>query len=829
MDLDVPQNSSPWARIAGALALAACAGYAAAALILAPVIRVTLDSGYEVVVFRSPFVQSIRWALVGLGAILAGAGGLLSRRRAMLEVRWLRALAPLAWLPAAGVLALTSDLIPPVWTACVVFIVAAAAAGVLSRLLGAWFDRPEAAGRSFEWTLPILVGSTLAYAALGTYLSRTVGEHLGDEGHYLTQAQSLYEDHDLDLQNDVMVKSNRPPPKKFARKYTHISKASRNGHWYSYHPYGLPFLLAPGWGLGVTFRYLVLGFLGGLANAGAYALARACGAGRRSALAATLCLGVTFTWAVYAARALPETLGAALLAWLFWSVVRQRERPWLTAVVGAACAGLMVVSHERFIPLSLMGFGFYGLFGLGMEGRWPAKIGRLSAFTAMTFAGFGVYVASQFLLYRGGLKVPPGNVLLAYPAGMWGAFADERGLASLMPSAVWFAAAMLWWPLRRRADAPVAAALMTTVAVAVVTGCSNSFYTGGSCVPGRYLVAVLPLAVPAVAHMLEATHAPARTWLLFLTLVSTAWLVLTCVFLEPIGRGFILPMHNLTKVHPYLAGLVLPHASFRYACPPDARLFTTLMVVGATVATMVVFAAPRRLAGMVTALAATAVAALVALAEVSEENRFGDVRIPADVLARHLPRTGDAKPVIQVPGATGDTLLRILRVPFAGTVRGRDRVGVTTRDLGVPRDNMILSQPRMDSNDWAGRGYRWATLNRPAPPQAGPQLLHIDGAVDGAATVVLALREGARTIFEGALPVRADGTVGADILLRCNGRRGDFYLLARLEGEGTFRTGELYWTPWSDALAESAGATLPADTIRTDMIKRTDTSATVAP
>ena len=74
------QPERRWPILVGTAALlAACAAFTAAVLATTPVIRVTLQSGYDVLVYRSPRLLAARWALVAGGLALAGGAALATR------------------------------------------------------------------------------------------------------------------------------------------------------------------------------------------------------------------------------------------------------------------------------------------------------------------------------------------------------------------------------------------------------------------------------------------------------------------------------------------------------------------------------------------------------------------------------------------------------------------------------------------------------------------------------------------------------------------------------------------------------------------------------
>jgi len=131
----------------------------------------------------------------------------------------------------------------------------------------------------------------------------------------LTQAKSLFYDHDLDIKNNLMEEM-RPEERETLvsrRANFHIVPNSRNKHWYSWHPYGLPLIAAPFWKGGLTARHLILSLIAALGCLGSFLLCRRSGAGISGSLMAVFAMGGSVYWSLYSARFLPEVLGATLL------------------------------------------------------------------------------------------------------------------------------------------------------------------------------------------------------------------------------------------------------------------------------------------------------------------------------------------------------------------------------------------------------------------------------------------------------------------------------------------------------------------------------------
>ena len=132
---------------------------------------------------------------------------------------------------------------------------------------------------------------------------------------------------------------------------------------------------------------------------------------------------------------------------------------------------------------------------------------------------------------------------------------------------------------------------------------------------------------------------------------------------------------------------------------------------------------------------------------------------------------------------------------------------VTTHDLGIRMQGRLVSQPRLEVNDWQGRPYHWTTLAIPFDPGRGQRAFSLEGRIEGLATPMIAIREGSNTIIERTLTPDAQGIVRLKIAVFTEGRRGHLYLLLRLEGDGVFHTRRLHWSPVSQRLLDQVGLT----------------------
>ena len=781
-----------------------------------PVIRIGIDREITLTLWHGTMAQWLRWPLVVLGVVLSALTlitGRLFCHRDNISGRLSKVMVYLhsiCLLPLIGVVLLLVDLLPPAITAnAILYIPAAAVAWALVQWTTSWDNDTSVNESRREWTWHILIVSTLLYAALGYFIASTAGEHVGDEGHYLVQAESLFNDHDLDIKNNVAHSLDKIPKWSNPYAYLHLSPNSRGDNWYSYHPFGISLLMAPIWPLGMPGRYILLALIAAAGNVGMYRLSRIAGAGRNAALLAVAGLGCSFYWATYAGRALPEMLGATLLSWLFWAIAIQERRQWISAVLAAFCCAYLVAAHERFVPLSLMGFGFYGLFGLCSKEKWKRKLLRLTVFTLLCTMAYGLFVLSQFAMFQNGMKYSLKGAVLTFPLGMWAIIAGSRGIVSIFAAFIWFVAALFVWVFSKRRGL-LAVAIPATILVCFVSSCGTPMYRGGACVPGRYLLVVVPLFVPCVAGILDTTNSTARWWFAFLASASAVLLTITLLTLESFGRRFILPINAVQSVHPLFVGIFNPHSSFVYTESAAQLWVVSLYVAAAILMTAICLAVPKqykRYASFPLILACSL--GIFAHAFVSGQNHK---KAPSPRrVAKHLghARHGNMKVFLNTDKPL--SLYDISRIEFPDFEGSGRTVGVTTENLGLRVKGRMISQPYLERNDWAGRGFRWATLTSPFSPAHGRQILHIEGKMDGDAKLLLAVKEGSRIRYEGTLPVE-DGKVFADIVFECSGFAGDLYILAYLaEGEGTFELEKFYRSPFRDGFMNHPKIFIPGN------------------
>jgi len=679
----------------------------------------------------------------------------------------------------------------------------------LSLVIARWMDHPGRGGEpgARENPAPLVLLVTVCFSLFfwlaGWAFSVHAGATVGDEGHYIIQAISLNQDQDLDILNNLSewerdLVLHHPG----GRMREHISPYSRDGHYYSWHPYGISLLMAPLEGFGLGGRHLALGIVAGLGSGGVLLACFMVGASVRTSLLCTILFSLSSFWGIYACRALPETAGGTLAIWLLVALFLYRHAPLRALLLGGFCCALMPWFHTRFGPLAALGGLFFLLLIRRSRNPRPGRRAQAVLFCSMGLVAALFYFTVQFSLFKGGSPYPIKSVLLSYLPGMWKVVFGWRSITYMLPMFAWLCAATVWvaWHDREwRWPACMAVALFFIV---LVTSCTYYGWGGGSSPFGRYLLAVSPLFVPFGARVYERCSPFSRWLLIFLGLVSCAYFLLVLANLDELYRHFIDPRGNLAYIFPEFSGLSNP-----FVAPWFGPVFFLLCAAA-------LWWRPGRVLGPILA---------------------GGLFLAA-VLA-HQPENLDRGPELSWVTKRANTLLMEgidLRRAKVWSRPDRSRtwritdvflnrlafyeqktIGqLTTARLDRPARDNVISQPLLPVNDWQGRPLRWATL---VPPFAyggpGIRLLCLDGARKGSARLRLAVAElgpgHGRAPLEKAVDWPGDENQCRCFDLAMEGR-GQTFLLARLEGgEGELHVRRLAWYPVGKEFLRRTGVASP--------------------
>ncbi len=678
-------------------------------------------------------------------------------------------LLPLAFLPLSLAGFFLVPLVPQAAAANLLFFLPVFLAATS---LFRWLQRIDStAGNAVgtaRWAVALGIGLWLISAAAGWCFTISMTKPTGDTGHYIAMATSLYQDHDLDIRNNINPRAAKDP------EYWHISRFSRDGHLYSWHSFGLSLLLAPFVPGGAPARHLILGLFAGLCAAGLWELCRLFGAARHWSLTVILLFAFSRYWGIYSSLCLPEVAGAALTTWGVVAILRQHGRPWGSGWVCVACCAYLPWLHTRFIPISVALFGMYLATGLLLRNLRRATLLRLGALALAYGVTLSIFAVIQHAMFIGGLPFPAG-LLFSYPLGMWYGVVERLGLLSVLPLFAGMIGAAIWVLFRDPPNRRGAVTILLLSCIVLATSSTTRLWHGGECYPGRYLLVMVPLFVPFLARALGQASPVARWWVIFLGLIPCFQFLLVLLGLPTIG--------DLGTIYDHLNGVLEFVATGE---PSMQQPLAVLLIVGTG---LLLFLDPRR-RRPAQALAAAMILVAVATGDVAYGARM--MKFSQNYNARRLAGIGPRLEQAQV-ATRGDA--SALDLFLVSNLHFRKKLpAVIDRDAAPPA-----------SNDWAGRGYRWVNLVPPFEAGAGWRACRLTGFLDGGAAASWAVREGSTTLFEGPLEAGPDGAVAAAVKIQCRGR-GLVSVVVRLgEGPVVLRKPAIAWTPFSQGLLEKTG------------------------
>lgn len=340
-----------------------------------------------------------------------------------------------------------------------------------------------------------------AYALLGLRLPGAAGPQ-GDEPHYLTMAQSLLSDGDLDLADEFR---DREYASFFAGVLEpHTSPASPRGRLYSIHTPGLPALILPGYALG-GFRgaQLLLSVVAALTSVVVFRVVAELSASPGLAYMAWALAAFAPPLPVYAVSIYPETAAALALAVFLWRA--RGANGWGALVAVAVLAALLPWLHPKFLPLAAAGVAFVVARPGPRRARGLAVALPLLSLLAL-LAWFKATYGQASLAAAYGPGFASDVRLFNLPWGLLGLLFDRQfGLLVVAPVFLLAVPGALALARERRGDT-----LRTLVLVGATVGVGASFsmWWGGSCPPARFMVP----AVPALAVLAAFAARAARVW-----------------------------------------------------------------------------------------------------------------------------------------------------------------------------------------------------------------------------------------------------------------------------------------------------------------------------
>jgi len=799
-----------WSSLAGAIAMFLWLVFDP----LLPCIPLVTASAERVYLIPCPGLARLLGAL----CVIMPAGGFAAYRalrRAAPCSTWPPIAVPLTMLPCAFLGFLGLRVPVPVATNVAFFLPLMLLSWSVYRLWtqpGVWLEKLPT--KWVAWGLFVML--SLLYGIAGYRISLRVGDHYVDEGHYIAQMASLREDGDLDLRNNLGVDVDEaiarelaargvPPERLEAARADitgwmmdefHISRNSPDGRWYSWHPWGLPVLLLPFFAMGSLMWHIGQGILAAVGCVVTYLLCLQCGNSKRSSLLMSLLMAVSTCWFTYSSRFLPETPGASVLVCAVFAAHLFASHPrWALALALAAGAYLPCL-HIRFAPCAALAGGYFVLRVFTRHRDYTEAKLLLGLIVAGVVGTVGLLVARPELLKRA-LLYPTANVLFAYPEGAWLSLFSNRGLFYAFPLGVILVVALITAPLTDRSARGLHILAATTMAAILLTSGMADCWDGGPTLAGRYLVVVIPLAIPAAAHLFTRTGRWGKWWIIFLGLYSAAFFVVAMAQLQRLPRDFLhLPRYTFKYCLPLLRDLFAPyHISDIMVGHPYKHLEALTRQIFPLVffAVTFLFVAVRPLrksliCGLLVAFAAFCFQQHQAhnLATGGWEPAWIEQAWSANYTAR------------------GKAVDALHRRPYrlaqeSNRFSSFSPIGLTQADLGDLRQEDLYSQPYIDPNGWEQKGYRWLTV---CPPfrarKSGPRLFRIQGALQGEGAAYIAVRQGDQTLLYDRLVADGSNRFDQTAVLDYTESAATVEILARHEGtDGVLRFDAVHWTPIS--------------------------------
>jgi hypothetical protein len=354
-------------------------------------------------------------------------------------------------------------------------------------------------------------------AGLGIGVPATHGGHAAvDEPQYLLSALSLWEDHDLDISDELADRRFLA----FHDGDLPVQTAVRpDGSQLSPHDPLLPVLLAVPMGLGgwVAAKLTLAVLAGMLAALLLWVAVRRFAVPPRLALAGVALATCTAPLAVYGQQVYPELPGALATLVAVAALTAPRPTSRTLAVLALATIALPWLS-VKYVPVGA------ALFLVAAAGLWRAHRRRAAAaLTAVLAAGGIVYLAAHQAIYGGITAYASGDQFQSsgefgvvgshpnYPARsirLLGLLVDrDFGIAAWQPAWFLVVPALVALLVARPRHWPV---LVVPLAAGWATATWVALTMQGFWWPGRQLVVVLPLAVLAILVWLARASRPVQ-------------------------------------------------------------------------------------------------------------------------------------------------------------------------------------------------------------------------------------------------------------------------------------------------------------------------------
>ena len=474
------------------------------------------------------------------------------------------------------VLPLLNKLILPLAVSSSVILLFVVEAGLFPAAFLDRLDRSVSAHK-WRWTAALFIATLAVYVPFTKRCDTAFGYTSGDEAHYLTQAESLAEDLDRDLSNQLpdYVRSEDY----FLAK--HLSPKSPPGKAYSYHSIGLPVLLAPGWAVGkMKGAMAVLVWMSSVFAVTVFWVAF--GLRGRAAFAMVCWAIFCFTAPIlfYACRAYPELPSAFIIFVIVWKMMNPDPLGrWVWLAMGCLLGFLPWLHIPRLI-LPTMFLSIWGIGSLLPRHKWK----HLSCFV------FPLFVSAVLLIvlnqhwygytwgqapeatgfekldpqsWTGGYYHQPRELFSCFP-GLIGSLIDRyRGLVVNSPAYLVPLVAVVFGLFSRKLRFWRSLWFWAFLVIYVPAMSRRGWY-GGACFPARFLIAALPLLLFPLAAVFSDRRDRLLRAMFGVSSGFSVWMTLQ-MFLHTAGFYRGVETARLYSSALNLLGFVFPYAATGHA------------------------------------------------------------------------------------------------------------------------------------------------------------------------------------------------------------------------------------------------------------------------
>ncbi len=339
--------------------------------------------------------------------------------------------------------------------------------------------------------------AALLYLTLGVSFTRSVAV-TGDEPHYLLMAQSLWQEHDLDLRDNL---ARRDYLRYSAGFDPHFGAPRLDGRPFPAHSPGLSLLLAPFLALGGRVAcVIVLSILAAWLTLETRRLVMLIGGdGRAAKWAWLLVLGppiIFYGFLIY--TEVPSALAICLALRLILS-----GRGIGRALLAALCASALPWLHVKMIPAAV---ALALIASLRLKGRERLAFLGLGSLMATLYCSYYVAIFGTplpFNLYGYGGPIPRG-VKRSTPLSALPGLLFDRNFG-LLPFAPAFLLALTWPGKRLPAFARQTWPILLLIAAVAAPAVFWRIWWAGQSPPARFLVPLVPM-LAVLAGIRISTH-----------------------------------------------------------------------------------------------------------------------------------------------------------------------------------------------------------------------------------------------------------------------------------------------------------------------------------